>query len=272
MRTSVPPPIKSNLTYNMKIFKNIKWDINFSRESVSSYLSTPIPWFLGVLVIIAVYDYLYITDKPLLTIDNPKQVLLFDNVMVELHGLLFDLLLFGIFIYFFEKSRTKREEIKRLHDLIDDFRTWHSEEAKIRIIAAINKLTKHNVTKIDLSGCYLWGAELCGLDLSGSNFSGAILDFSDLRHTNLAGGTLDLAFMANISFDDETSFEGVIFEAFFVNENFKERLMEYKPKGYERIVNNCEIEEDNIEDGLSAEELVLLQSVPSKKFWVLRKY
>lgn len=121
------------------------------------------------------------------------------NIVVEAHGMLFDILVIGIFIFALQKLGEKRIErkrnIQRWLEEIEDFREWDEKKAMYRIVGNIRRLNKQGVTDINISRCYLVGAGLVGNDLSGANFRGAdlrnaYLTESILRNADLSGADL----------------------------------------------------------------------------------
>lgn len=113
-----------------------------------------------------------------------------ENIMVEAHGMLFDILVIGIFIFTLHSLGKKRLESQGYQDEIDDFREWKSEEATYRILGNIKRLNRNGVTKIDLSNCYLEKATLREAQLQGADLTEANLQGTDLREAQLQGGDL----------------------------------------------------------------------------------
>lgn len=119
-----------------------------------------------------------------------------EDVLVEAHGLLFDLFVFGIVLSFYEAIKTqydneKKEEnnrkqrIERHEEQIDYLKHWKSEEAKFIIRGHIRSLNKEEITKINLSD----------VDISSDNYQkirieDLKLDDSELFRTNLSNLTL----------------------------------------------------------------------------------
>lgn len=62
------------------------------------------------------------------------------DVLVEAHGLLFDVILFGIVLSIFNKIKSKKENILRLQEELEDYRYWDEKEAVYRIIGIIKRL------------------------------------------------------------------------------------------------------------------------------------
>jgi hypothetical protein len=102
-----------------------------------------------------------------LTVDKVKDAYsdeFIRDVIVESHGMLFDILIIGTLIFALHKLVENRKErkrnIERWQEEIDNFRYWKSEEAAHRIVGNIKRLNKNGKTNIDISGCYLENAIL----------------------------------------------------------------------------------------------------------------
>ena len=129
-----------------------------------------------------------------------------ENILVEAHGMLFDILVIGIFILSLntlaERRIQKRIENQRYRDEIDDFRGWESEEAAYRNAGNLKRLQRNGYKgKINLKQCYLggvdlqknWDDDLLGYIkpfLAGSNLKGVNIAFADLQNANLMSATL----------------------------------------------------------------------------------
>ena len=129
-----------------------------------------------------------------------------ENILVEAHGMLFDILVIGIFILSLntlaERRIQKRIENQRYRDEIDDFRGWESEEAAYRNAGNLKRLQRNGYKgKINLKQCYLegvdlqknWDDDLLGYIkpfLAGSNLKGVNIAFADLQNANLMSAKL----------------------------------------------------------------------------------
>jgi hypothetical protein len=138
------------------------------------------------------------------------------NIRVEFFGFLFDLLIFGLGFSIFNKWNQRKQDIKRWQEEIDDFRGWDEKEAMFRIVGNIRRLNRAGVTKIDLSGCCLRGANLSDLNLRGSTFfetdlRDADLGYSDFSEVLFSTVYLQGAYLKGTVFDN-ASFSGVNLE------------------------------------------------------------
>jgi uncharacterized protein YjbI with pentapeptide repeats len=125
----------------------------------------------------------------------------FENVMVEAHGLLFDLLILGIFLtWLSERAEQRREQlrqqdqrnltIQRYQEEIDDYRGWDEKEAMYRITGLIRRLNKLNAAPINLHRTFLSRADLSSISLKGADLykadlRSAILYEADLHNAKL---------------------------------------------------------------------------------------
>jgi hypothetical protein len=98
--------------------------------------------------------------------DNKDTQFNWHDILVEAHGLVFNLIVFGLIITIFEYFRAKRENIKRYQENIQDYSGWKNEEAKHLIVSNINRLYDLGIRQFYLSGSYLKGANLSDLDMS----------------------------------------------------------------------------------------------------------
>jgi hypothetical protein len=114
----------------------------------------------------------------------------FEGILVEAHGMLFDLLVIGVFVLWLNKLGERRLTVQRYRDEIEDFLGWESDEAMHRIVGNIKRLNREGVTSIWLGKAYLRGANLRGANLSRANLTDANLSEADLTEAKLTGANL----------------------------------------------------------------------------------
>lgn len=162
-------------------------------------LSAVLILFLSLIVVILLTGFFYDIQYFLSSL-FPEAVGLYNpdffaNILVEAHGMLFDVIVFGIILVLLEVRRTKRQTIKRHLDEINDFRGWKSPEAAHRIRGSIMRLNRLGVEKIDLSHCFLKKMNLLEVKLKGSilwgvNLEKGVLESADLQGADLMGANL----------------------------------------------------------------------------------
>ena len=127
-----------------------------------------------------------------------------ENLMVEAHGVLFDIFMLGMVIVWLQQKGKSKVEKKRYQDEIDDFRGWNSEEAARRIRGNIRRLNSYGFTSIDINNCFLRNMDLRNTKLSGCYAWGVDLSWADLRYSDLSNGNFE---DANLAFADISNSE-----------------------------------------------------------------
>lgn len=162
------------------------------------------------------------------------------NVLAEAHGMLFDILVIGILIFWLNKSGEKRLRIRTYKDEIDDFRLWESDEAAFRNVGNIKRLNRHHIYNINLVNCYLArtnlnyvilkGSNLNSANLNGANLIEANLEEARLNQTNLEAATLNQsklnsAYASGAKFTDAFLIKASLTNAFLIKADFSSAFM-----------------------------------------------
>ncbi len=113
------------------------------------------------------------------------------QVLAEAHGMLFDIAVIGILIYWLNDNGEKRLRINTYKDEIDDFRLWESEEAAFRTVGNIKRLNRHNIYDVNLVNCYLAKTNLSYVVLKGANLNSSNVTNSNLVQCNLENARLN---------------------------------------------------------------------------------
>ena len=168
----------------------------------------------------------------------------YGQVLSEAHGMLFDIAVIGILIFWLQAQGETRLRIRTYKDEIDDFRLWTSEEAAFRTVGNIKRLNRHKIYNINLVECYLSRTNLSYVMLKESNLNNANLSNSNLieinlenarlNQTNLENSTLNQAnlygaYASGASFKDAYMIKTNMEKAFLIKANFKKRVT-YKRK------------------------------------------
>lgn len=113
------------------------------------------------------------------------------QILTEAHGMLFDLAIIGILIFWLNKKAEQKIRISTFKDEIDDFRMWESEEAAFRTVGNIKRLNRAGIHEINLVNCYLPKTNLSHVNLQNSNLNSCNLSNSSLIETDLQGARLN---------------------------------------------------------------------------------
>ncbi len=131
------------------------------------------------------------------------------DILVEAHGLLFDILFFSIILALYAKSQEKKQKIKRFEEELDDYRGWKETEASYRVAGIIRRLRQEGIEDIDfnrlnLAQCTKEVVEkavkekahiisLAGADLKRTRLGNADFEHADLERTNFQEANLERA-------------------------------------------------------------------------------
>ena len=162
------------------------------------------------------------------------------QILAEAHGMLFDIAVIGILLFWLNQNGYTRQRIRTYKDEIDDFRLWESEEAAFRTVGNIKRLNRHKIYEINLVNCHLSRTNLNYVNLCGSNLNSANLSHSSLIETNLENTRLnqtnfensnlnqaDLknAYASGANFSDAFLIKAQFENAFLIKTSFKNAFL-----------------------------------------------
>ena len=173
--------------------------------------------FLGIFVIGLSFFY-----YPLTTF--------YQSILAEAHGMLFDLAIIGILLYWLNENGQTRQRIRTYKDEIDDFRLWESEEAAFRTVGNIKRLNRHGIYNINLVNVHLVKTNLNYVVLRDSNLNNANLTTAKLIEADLGNTRLNQTIFenANLNQANLTSAyaSGAIFrDAFLIKANLHKAFL-----------------------------------------------
>ncbi len=152
------------------------------------------------------------------------------QVLAEAHGMLFDIAVIGILIYWLNENGERRLRINTYKDEIDDFRLWESEEAAFRTVGNIKRLNRHKIYDINLVNCHLTRTNLSYVILKGANLNSANITNSNLVQCNLENARLNRTTFENSNLNQAQMQgaygSGAIFkDAFMIKANLQKAFL-----------------------------------------------
>jgi len=142
------------------------------------------------------------------------------QVLAEAHGMIFDIAVIGILIFWLNQNGEFRQRIRTYKDEIDDFRMWESEEAAFRTVGNIKRLNRHKIYEINLVNCYLPRTNLNYVNLASSNLNSANISQSSLIETNLENARLN-----QTNFENSNLNQANLKGAYASGANFKDAFL-----------------------------------------------
>lgn len=207
---------------------------------------------------------------------------MYAQVLAEAHGMLFDIAVIGILMYWLNKNGEQRLRIRTYKDEIDDFRLWESEEAAYRTVGNVKRLNRHKIYNINLAHCYLAKTNLNHVNLKESNLNygnltsanliesnleNARLNQTNLENANLNQANMKGAYASGANFKDAYLIKANLEKAFLIKTNFKNAyLMEANLNG--AFLTGADLENANLykadlrnTTGLTVEQLSNVKTI-----------
>jgi hypothetical protein len=177
-------------------------------------------------VIIAILSLIFIA-----ILDFKDSEFNWHDILVEAHGLIFDLFIFGLLITVFDFVRTRREKRQRYSEEIEDLIGWKSEEAKVKILAKVKRLYDLGQRRFFLSNSYLKCANLSDYDLTDSvivltNLKKGSFIRGNLKNVQLTASKLNKVYFTSANLENTDLSNSICNGAFFtatdlINTKFK---------------------------------------------------
>jgi len=142
------------------------------------------------------------------------------QILAEAHGMIFDIAVIGILIFWLNQNGEIRQRIRTYKDEIDDFRLWESEEAAFRTVGNIKRLNRHKIHEINLVNCYLPRTNLNYVNLAGSNLNSSNISQSSLIESNLENARLN-----QTNFENSNLNQANLRGAYASGANFKDSFL-----------------------------------------------
>ncbi|MBN2090817.1 pentapeptide repeat-containing protein [candidate division KSB1 bacterium] len=107
------------------------------------------------------------------------------DILVEFHGILFDLIIFGIVLTLYTLWREKKERISNLLDQLDDFWDWKAVEGVLRKVGIMKRLIELNHPPVVMGSIYLKGADFSGVIFEEFNIYCSNFENSNFSHVEM---------------------------------------------------------------------------------------
>ena len=114
----------------------------------------------------------------------------FENLLVEIHGGIFDLLIVGVILYWFDKRRTKKETKNKAEKTLDYLRFYNGPDASFLFYGTLRELLSLGVNSVTISNGNLSNLKIKDLNLVYSKL--IAVNFSNSTLTNSKFSDCDL--------------------------------------------------------------------------------
>ena len=211
-------------------------------DRIKSFIAAKPKSSLFIGVAIAILIVLGITDYFLM---SPETYDVYD-ILVESHGLFFDLIVFGIILSIYEEWRNRKEQLQRCIDELNHLKFSKIKNAGQKAIVVAMKMQKLKAKEIDLSAFIIKEYHIHDLRQMNNWRFGHLTRFSitisTVSNTNFSGIVLNNVTFMSCNFVDcsfaLSKFENVTFlSCTFKNVNFDNVLLGKSIDFFERIKN-----------------------------------
>lgn len=154
----------------------------------------------------------------------------YPQVLAEAHGMIFDMFLIGVLMFWMESAKEKRTKIAYYTEELDDIITIGTPESALRVLILIKRLNRLKVFDLKLTGLKLINGNLNKCNLRGGN-----LIMTTLVNLNASHGDFSNAFLSNSNWErctcNETLFNGCYSQGanyshgFFIGSSFKNSFL-----------------------------------------------
>lgn len=120
----------------------------------------------------------------------------FENVLIEAHGAVLDLMIVGVILYWFEQRRDRRHQIHRLEEELLDLRLYRAPDSPHRTLGTIRRLLALDKNGLQISEMTLSNLEIKDITLSDCNLHATVFTDSRIKNVQFKNCRLDAAIFA----------------------------------------------------------------------------
>ncbi|MFL1802813.1 pentapeptide repeat-containing protein [Plesiomonas shigelloides] len=95
-----------------------------------------------------------------------------ENFLVEVHGIVFELSIVGVLILWLDSKRNKSNDIQRLKEDLDDYATLDFPEINVKKLGHIKRLNQYNIYNINVQNLILNGLRVKNITTENSRLIG----------------------------------------------------------------------------------------------------
>lgn len=123
-----------------------------------------------------------------------------ENFLVEMHGIVFELSIIGVLIIWLDSKRNKNNDIERLKEDLEDYSNLDFPEINVKKLGHIKRLNQHNIKNIDVQNLVLnglnvknisaEGARLIALEVKDGFITGSVFKMMKMRSSDFQGSRI----------------------------------------------------------------------------------
>lgn len=153
----------------------------------------------------------------------------YENILVEMHGVIFDTLVIGLVITIWAKKKDTDSKIESLKKEYEIYKAWKSPESSFKMYKIFNSLKEYGI-ELDLSHVNFNKIEIEDFeyhsDLSFSNFTKSILNYCDLRYASFKYSVINNTKFFNCDFRGVNFFDTELTDCYLYACSFNSSIVQ----------------------------------------------
>ncbi|MCE7518707.1 pentapeptide repeat-containing protein [Vreelandella titanicae] len=135
----------------------------------------------------------------------------FENLLVEIHGAVFDLIIVGVVLYWLEQRRNKKTDLKGLRQDLEDLRFYCGDDVSYITYGKLKRLISLAGNSVSIPEAKLNSLDIKDLNLKSSNITAAVF----------IGSRLNSPLFTDVKADAANFIDAKIQHATFCNVSFR---------------------------------------------------
>ncbi len=162
--------------------ENYSWEKEIASDPNESHVKQT---FLAVIVLLALVIF-FSLDYYLNEFNS-----FYPQILAEAHGMVFDLFVVGVLVFWLDKSREKRWMISHYTEELEDLAVIKSKDSSLIASSLIKRLNRLGVTSFRINGLFLMKSNLRKCDLTSSSMLEVDLSGAKAERTNFTKALLN---------------------------------------------------------------------------------
>jgi uncharacterized protein YjbI with pentapeptide repeats len=164
-----------------------------------------------------------------------------ENILVEMHGMVIELIIVGILVIWLDSRRSKNNEVIRLIEDLEDYAELDFPEINVKKLGHLKRLNSAGIKEINVQNLLLNHLKLRNLSIENSKMIGLKVFNGGLYNTNFSNVN-----MRSSNFENATIQNSIFKNCILLKSNFKDGIckgVSFEKSSIERVdYTNCNLQ------------------------------
>lgn len=175
-----------------------------------------------------------------------------ENFLVEMHGIVFELSIIGILIVWLDSKRSRNSDIGRLKEDLEDYAALDFPEINVKKLGHFKRLNQYGIKNVDVQNLVLNGLKVKGVSAEGARLiglkvaDGSIVN-SDFKSMKMRSSNFERSVIRNTKFEScdllKSKFSDTICKGVDFSGSSVERVDFTNADLQSSIFNGCDVRE-----------------------------